>query len=224
MVEHHLKDLAAGHSFRLDGEAVYLDPETGEPDYNFTARCLGSGTEVCIQKQAEVGHLTYFVFDILMLDNEDIRGRPLEFRKTVLRDLISFTGNVDPVLGDTPTYEQHIENFQHFKEGSVLKLTTSVYAGKRHKSWLKWKEVETVDGKIIGYKDGQGKFMGLIGAIKFITSDGTVGFCSGMTDEDRIFISDHRVDLLGKIIEVKHFGRLVDGYRHPQFIRFREDK
>jgi hypothetical protein len=25
-------------------------------------------------------------------------------------------------------------------------------------------------------------------------------------------------------MEIKHYGKLVDGYRHPQFMRFRPDK
>jgi bifunctional non-homologous end joining protein LigD len=223
-VEHHLKHLTAGkHSFRLDGEAVYID-EDGVPDYNFTGRCLGSGVDVCVMKQREVGSLSYFVFDILILDGEDCRPLALASRKDLIKDNLSSTGSVELVLGTEPTYEQHIANFDQYKEGSVLKDFSSPYMGKRHKSWLKWKEVETVDAKIVGYKRGQGKFEGLVGAIRFEAPDGTQGYCSGMDDTTRVWITDHRRELLGSIIEVKHFGKLVDGYRHPQFMRFREDK
>jgi bifunctional non-homologous end joining protein LigD len=222
-VERQLQHLTSGmHSFRLDGEAVYVD-EHGEPDYNFTARCLGSGRDVCVEKQHDRGSLTYFVFDILQLDGHDVRGQSLGARKTLLKRYLAFTGNVDIILGDEPSFDQHTQNFITYKEGSVLKQIASPYAGKRHKSWVKWKEMETIDVKIIGYKPGQGKFEGLVGAIQFQAPDGTVGYCSGMDDETRIWLSDHRVFMLGKVIEIKHYGRLVDGYRHPQFIRFRDD-
>jgi bifunctional non-homologous end joining protein LigD len=224
-VEHHLKHLAGtgSHEMRLDGEAVYVD-EDGVPDYNFTGRCLLSSVDVCVMKQREVGSLTYFVFDILMLDGEDLRPLPLDRRKDILKGTLSATGNVEVVLGDEPTYEQHVANFDQYKEGSVLKDLSAPYVGRRHKSWLKWKEVESVDAKIVGFKRGQGKYEGLVGAIRFEAPDGTQGYCSGMDDTTRVWITDHRRELIGKIIEVKHFGKLVDGFRHPQFMRFREDK
>lgn len=224
-VERDLMRLTGGrHAFRLDGEAVYVD-ENGEPDYNLTARCLGSGTDVCVMKQREVGPLTYFVFDILAIDGHDIRGKSLLHRKSVMRRFLSSIGQVDLVLGTDPSVEQHALNYDQYKEGSVLKDFRSPYAGKRHKSWLKWKQVDTADVEIVGYKEGQGKFLGLIGAIQFLDpATQVVGYCSGMDDETRVYISDHRVELIGRTIEIKHYGRLVDGYRHPQFVRFRLDK
>ncbi len=189
-----------------------------------TARCLGSGRDVCVMKQDEGMDLSFFVFDILQLDGHDVRGKSLGARKVLLKRYLSFTGNVEIVLGDEPTYEQHTKNFDQYLEGSVLKDIRSAYAGRRHNSWRKWKEIEEVDARIIGYKEGQGKFLGLIGAIQFRAEDGTVGYCSGMDDETRIWISDRRDTLLGKTIEIAHYGKLVDGFRHPQFKRFREDK
>lgn len=224
-VEHQLRQMSRHHSFVLDGEAVYLDDDE-EPDYNFTARCLGSGPDVCVMKQRDVGPLTYFVFDIFQLDGHDVRHAPLSYRKKLLKKYFDEYANVKFILGDEPTFEQHAANFAQYKEGSVLKLRSATYAGRRHRSWLKWKEEWTVDARIIGFKPGQGKFEGLIGAIQFqALSDHTIGFCSGMDDETRIWISDHQAELLvhPAIIEIKHYGKLVDGYRHPQFVRFRED-
>jgi ATP-dependent DNA ligase len=225
-VEAQLKYLAhvGNTTFRLDGEAVYVDPQ-GRPDYNFTARCLGSGLDTCIDKQREENRwLTFFVFDILKEGDNDLRVQALHRRKTVMKEMLNYTGNVELVLGNEPTYDQHEENFKTFLEGSVLKLVTAPYAGKRHKSWLKWKQIETLDVTVIGYKEGQGKYKGLIGAIEFRAPDGTRGFCSGMDDDTRVNISDHRENYRGTIIEIKHYGRLVDGFRHPQFLRFRPDK
>jgi len=231
LVEKHLMEMTGGvHSFRLDGEAVFID-EVGEPDYNFTARCLGSGLDVCQMKQDGGMDLSFFVFDILALDGHDLRAKPLYHRKALLQRYLGSFGAIHLITGDEPTYEQHTKNFEQYREGSVLKLQSSAYAGKRHQSWRKWKEINTIDVRIIGYKEGQGKFEGLIGAIHFEAPQGpsshegpTRGFCSGMDDETRIYISDHRQQLLGAVIEINHYGKLVDGFRHPQFKRFRADK
>lgn len=53
-----------------------------------------------------------------------------------------------------------------------------------------------------------------------------MGQCSGMDSEFRQAISENRDYYLGKVIEVKANGRFEDTgkLRHPQFMRFREDK
>src|SRR5215469_1201917 len=210
-------------SFRLDGEVVYLDAN-GDPDFNFTSRCMGSYTETCVDKQMEEQrYLSYVVFDILRVDNHDHRAKPYEIRRAILEGFVPEDGYVHTLEACDPGLEQHGYNIEKFQEGSVLKLLNAPYAGKRHKSWLKLKETETEDVTIIGYKPGQGKFKDLIGAITFKASNGVVGNCSGMDDDTRIYISDHKETLLGKVIEVKHYGLLVDGYRHPQFVRFRDE-
>ena len=53
-----------------------------------------------------------------------------------------------------------------------------------------------------------------------------VGECEGITDEERLYMTEHITDLLGSVIEVKgneifnDTGRI----RHPRFVRYREDK
>lgn len=53
-----------------------------------------------------------------------------------------------------------------------------------------------------------------------------VGECEGITDEERLYMTEHATELLGSVIEVKgneifnDTGRI----RHPRFIRYREDK
>ena len=53
-----------------------------------------------------------------------------------------------------------------------------------------------------------------------------VGECEGITEEDRAYMTKHKDDLLGTVIEVKgneifnDTGRI----RHPRFARYREDK
>jgi len=209
---------------RLDGEVVYLDAN-GDPDFNFTSRCMGSGRDVCVDKQmAEERFLSYVVFDILRLGDRDLRAQSYEERHDILVNTLSVTDRFVKIIDIVPpSLDQHGLNIEKFEEGSVLKQLNAPYAGKRHKSWLKMKETETIDVRITGYKMGQGKFKDLIGAITFRTADGTIGNCSGMDDETRVEITNHREALIGTAIEIKHYGRLVDGLRHPQFVRFRNE-
>jgi bifunctional non-homologous end joining protein LigD len=225
-VERQLLELADTHgSYTLDGEVVYLD-STGAPDFNFTARCLGSGKEVCVEKQQDRGFLSLVAFDLLAVEGVDFRMLPWHERREGLELLVpegdlSFLKAI-PIT--PPSVETHTKNIETYGEGSVLKDMEAPYMGKRHKAWLKWKAEETHDVKVIGYKEGEGKFKGLIGAIIWQAPDGTTGACSGMDDVTREYISRNREALINRIIEVKHYGTLVEGWRHPQFVRFRDDK
>lgn len=53
-----------------------------------------------------------------------------------------------------------------------------------------------------------------------------VGECSGITDSEREYITEHQDELIGKVIEVKANELFKDTgkMRHPRFLRFREDK
>ena len=50
--------------------------------------------------------------------------------------------------------------------------------------------------------------------------------CSGYTDEQREYFTEHIEELLGSVIEVKANGVMKDSgrMRHPRFLRLREDK
>jgi hypothetical protein len=116
---------------------------------------------------------------------------------------------------------------------------------KAYADWWKIKEKRTVDCLAIGFKDGDGKYLGTLGAIELgvvvppttvrgartiVLADGPVcvvpiGNTSGMTDAERDEIDDNRKRYLGHVLEVEYQyvgagGRL----RHPRFVRWRDDK
>lgn len=96
--------------------------------------------------------------------------------------------------------------------------------------WAKWKPIQTIDAVITGYKDGNGKYLGLTGALvaSVYSPDNRlvpIANVSGMDDKTRIYISADEDAYLGRVIEVAYQyvgsqGRL----RHPRFVRFRDDK
>lgn len=84
---------------------------------------------------------------------------------------------------------------------------------------LKIKPYETYDVRITDIIEGKGKFKGKLGA--FLTDKGKVG--TGFTELDRSKLFD--INLIGKIIEVKCMALTKnDMFRHPVFVRLREDK
>ena len=127
-------------------------------------------------------------------------------------------------------------------EGWVLKLSN-------YKGWYKVKPQKEIDCIVTGFKDGDGKYLGLVGALKVSVliegnksaySDDTTldyhGFnapakyqlteiasVSGMSDEIRIDIDEDKD--LGRVCEVEYQevgngGRLI----HAHFICWRDDK
>jgi bifunctional non-homologous end joining protein LigD len=223
---------SVGTEFWLDGEAVYVD-ENGEPDFNFTARVLGSGLDVAIMKQDEgKKYLSYYVFDLLSFDGHDIRQLPLDERTSTLFDFMSpyAPSHVRPVLATAVEDSYHANNIEQFKEGSVLKLRDAPYMGKRSKAWLKWKVNPDEDVVVMGFVEGKGKYEGTLGAIEFgqYVPPCTLqarGFCAGMTDDMRNRIWQNKYTYLHKVMRIQHFGVLANGgFRHPQFKGMRSDK
>ena len=139
-----------------------------------------------------------------------------------------------PVL-DTgmATTEQLIEIAkQEGIEGWVLKELGS--SGK----WWKLKVTWDYDCVVMGTKDGKGQFYGDVGALKVGMFEDTpstgntscrqlveVARCSGMTEEERAWMTQHRNELVGKVCVVTANGVCSLGrLHHPRFVRWRDDK
>ena len=95
-------------------------------------------------------------------------------------------------------------------EGLVYKLPNK---------WYKIKKNETYDVLITGLKVGTGKYTNKLGA--FETDRGNVG--TGLTDSQRV--EYFNPSLIGAVIEVECMELTEKGmFRHPRFVRLREDK
>lgn len=140
------------------------------------------------------------------------------------------------------------------REGIMFKNINGLYVPDKRPAWnwVKVKKHMTDDVVILGYQepvreytgkdastwdywDGETavtKFYsrGWIGAIVFgqYNDQGQLvelGTCSGMNEEIREELSKHKEKYIGSVIEISAMEKTKDGYyRHPQFIRLRDDK
>jgi bifunctional non-homologous end joining protein LigD len=138
-----LADWAAGRAMVLDGEVVILDAE-GKSDFQALQNYM---------RNPKGQKLTYMIFDLLALDGEDLRGRPLIERKETLEALMK----------DAPQnlrFSQHIQGkgkdflmaaCNASLEGVVGKKPGSLYKGARSGDWIKLKCDKRQEFIICGY-------------------------------------------------------------------------
>jgi DNA ligase-1 len=115
------------------------------------------------------------------------------------------------------------ENFS--KEEIQFLLESAVSAGleglilRQGKVWIKVKPFQSYDVPVTEIIEGTGKYVGMLGA--FMTPMGKVG--TGFTDRQRKDLFEE--SFVGQMIEVKCMELTEDGlFRHPVFMRLREDK
>ena len=148
----------------IDGEVCVLDPE-GVPRF-----------ELIQQGRSEDAVL--FAFDLLRLDGEDLRARPIEERQDLLRSVLS---NAPPELrlaeqvpGDVPAALERMR--ERGMEGLILKAPRSPYEKGRTRLWLKLKAQANQELAIIGWTPGKGNASGSLGALLLGVADGKGGY------------------------------------------------
>jgi ATP-dependent DNA ligase len=93
-------------------------------------------------------------------------------------------------------------------------------------TWLKVKPKDSADVFVTGFQEGTGKHEGRMGAL--LTNRGKVG--TGFSDKDReywqMMYDLHGIEGLRKILIEVEYMELTDGgkFRHPRFLRIRDDK
>jgi bifunctional non-homologous end joining protein LigD len=115
----------------------------------------------------------FFVFDILWLDGEDLRERPLEERRDLL---VSVLSNAPDDLRVAERIEGTAESALDAAraadaEGVVLKRRGSTYQGGRSRDWLKLKALFSQELAIVGFTPNKGK-KGQIGALQLAFAEG----------------------------------------------------
>lgn len=222
----------------LDSEAVVFETVDGRVIHRCgqVAKILGCSVAKAALRS---GALSLVVFDMLAHAGIDARPLPRSQRLALLEkmfEVASFPSNVALVPQMEATDENYDKLIGAGYEGGMVKWLDAPYkSGVRGHGQFKVKGTATVDVIITGYKDGNGSFEGLVGAVEFGQYDDNGllvhrGRCSGMDFDVRTDISKHRDEYLGRVFEMTHNGvqKPENGnlarFRHPRFIRFRPDK
>ena len=160
--------------FVIDGEIVALD-DAGRPSFQRLQPRMALADprdiELAARRQPAVG----VFFDCLLLDDRDLRRRPLVERKECLRLLVPPLGPVrygDHVAGEGRAFFE-AASAQRL-EGIVAKRARSVYSGGRTRDWIKIKCQKRQEFVVGGYTDPQGA-RGHFGALHLGLYDGPAG-------------------------------------------------
>lgn len=220
----------------IDGEIVALDAR-GRPRFQL----LQEGSEDAI----------LFAFDLLWLDGQDLRGRPLEARRDLLASVMS---NLPPVLRLAervagPAEEALGAMARRGLEGLIAKRRGSTYVGTRSKDWLKLKVQQNQEFTIVGYTPSKAsdRQIGALlvaavegGKLRFAGKVGT-GFTTQLRAELMRRLSRDAVDVPPVadaprlrdatwvrprlVAQIQFTEVTADGkLRHPSFQGLREDK
>ena len=132
----------------LDGEMIVDGPD-GKPDYQALRRLV---------KTSPVA-MRFVAFDLLHLDDHDLRGMTLEERRHLLEDVI--TPSFEPIRFSESFHGTGDEFFSAVErmglEGIVSKQADSTYISGRTRAWLKVKSYTEMTLDIVGVQRERGK-------------------------------------------------------------------
>lgn len=165
LVESARKQLAGSNAI-LDGEAVAVNPSTGEY-YPFQVT-VQRKRKYRVAEMAREFPLVLFVFDLLRLNGKDYTAQPYATRRAALESLLHRSGRLRPVeriIARTPRQLRRFFDGQVERglEGIIAKRLDAPYeAGARNFNWIKLKKTyagklsDTIDAVIVGYMRGRG--------------------------------------------------------------------
>lgn len=211
-----LKNIPGALKYNIDGELK------GE-NFNETSKIVRSSKKIKDGK-----HIKFYIFDIIDVNEYTFRKFKTKYseRYRIYKNLFSkcddiFIVDSEKCIDNTNVWKKAQDFLNKGYEGAVIKDLDGVYKCGRSRSIQRLKFTDTVDIKITGFYEGEGKHLGKLGGV--ICGDNRVG--SGFSDEERKNIWDNQKKFLGVTIEVKFQEKTEAGaLRFPTFVRFRYDK
>jgi bifunctional non-homologous end joining protein LigD len=236
----------------LDGEIVAFD-DRGLPSFAQLAQRIHKQDAHSIAAAMHRKQVQYLVFDILAIDELDLRKLPLLARKQLLASLlrgVGFVRHVEYALGNGDALLAFCERFD--LEGVIEKRADSPYVlgPERSRHWYKHKRMHSDDFVVVGYTQGKGGRVAM-GALEIasyvdgrLVTRGRVG--SGLSDANvaqllaavktlTVSACPAEGELLpapqgrifvkpGVVVSVSHAGFTDEGrLRHPVFLHLRTD-
>ena len=157
--------LTGAYQAILDGEVVALD-ERGAPSFQRLQPRMHVRDESAVRKLRRTTPVVYQVFDVLWVDGQDVRKRPLRERQKLLDEILTPMGAIkrsEQFIGTgkalyAAAKEQGIE-------GIVAKRLDAPYSSSRSASWVKIKAFRSMECVIGGWTEGQGGRSNALGAL-----------------------------------------------------------
>ncbi len=217
-----LKDLLPD-GIALDGEIICLPSEKSNAlkPLPFSFLQTRIGRKNISKKQLKEAPVAFICYDLLEFNGEDFRERPLEERRSKLKNIIEGIDHhaihISPEINFNSWEElKQLRNCSREMqaEGIMLKRKNSVYqAGRKRGDWWKWKiDPLTIDAVMIYAQKGAGKRSNLYTAYTFAVRDGEklVAFTraySGLTDKEiaevDYFVKRNAIEKFGPVRTVK---------------------
>jgi bifunctional non-homologous end joining protein LigD len=140
----------------IDGEVVVLDAE-GIPRFSLLQQRGRLSSPLEIRRAAVELAATFYAFDMMGLEDLDLRELPLVKRKEFLAQVVPKLGPVrllDHIERDGEAFFQQVSAMG--LEGIIAKKATTKYRAGRSDHWLKIKADRTGDFVIVGFTDPRG--------------------------------------------------------------------
>ena len=176
-------------SFIIDGEILYVNPETGREEFTpCQRRCSTQFPDLLLRRRYPI---VFKAFDIIKL-GEYVVDKPYWKRKTLLRGLIRKLDTIQFVPYKRDVEKAWREVVEQQKEGLILKDFNSRYAlGERSWSWLKVKHWRVEECEVAGWTLGKDSRSGFFGSL-VLAKDGMFRGCvgSGFSNYELLKIRD----------------------------------
>src|SRR4029077_935408 len=140
----------------IDGEVVVLDPQ-GKPSFARLQQRGRLASPIDVKRAAGELPGTFFVFDLLAVEDFDLRPLPLSERKALLLEAFPKLGPVRTLDHIEREGERFLEQVTALGlEGMIAKRADAPYRGGRTDAWLKIKAERTGDFVIVGFTEPKG--------------------------------------------------------------------
>jgi DNA ligase-1 len=202
----------------LDGEII---PSMEGKPLPFALLQTRIGRKNITKKNLQEVPISFFAYDLLEYEGNDIRDLPLSHRRKLLEDIVSKTVRGSLLLSPVISFHSWKElvalrerSRENGAEGIMLKRKSSAYqVGRKTGDWWKWKiDPLVIDAVMIYAQKGHGRRSNLYTDYTFAVKDGDklVSFAkaySGLTDKEFAqvdhFVKNNSLEKFGPVRTVK---------------------
>jgi len=213
-LQHILKDIIA--SSDLDDGNFILDGELYSDRISFNKlNGLIKRETVTSEDIEERKNIKYHLYDVMLDDGYEIRSEFID--KFASDNIILIKSWI--VIATDENIKFYLEKFlSEGYEGLMIRQLGMPYEHKRTWQLCKVKVFEDEEFKLVGFEED--KRGGFVGA--FVMQQGDTTFnagASGQSEEDRVYMWNHKDEFIGKMATVCFFGR--SEYGVPRFPKFK---